>query len=130
MNNRHRRVARLKQQLESNNHAENIDFDKLVESAREIIEKVKNSLGYALESCGQAFIGMGRSLQDKKQEPSLMDDLTNEEWIALAHYIKGNLYIGGKNEGREERIETFHSAAIKIIRIGDVLEGDQQWSFT
>lgn len=130
MNNRHRRVTRLKKQMESRDNTEFIDLEKAIKSAMEIIKIVGTAMGKALETCVQSFIIMGQSLQNKKPEPSLMHDLTKEEWMALAHYIKGNLYIGGENEGREERIKTFNSAAIKIIRIGDVLEGDQQWSFT
>lgn len=123
MNNRHRRVARLKKQFEQP-HVEIIDLSKAIESVTVAFENIKKAIGSVFESFGQSLIKLGRSMQGKETD-TLMQDLTNAEWIALSRYIRGDLYIGGTNEGREEQIELFRSAAIKIIRIGDVLEGDQ-----
>lgn len=123
MNNRHRRVTRLKKQ-QNRPHVEIIDLPKAIESVTEVFENIKKAIGALFESFGQSLINLGQSMQGKETD-TLMHDLSNDEWIALSRYIRGDLYIGGANEGREEQIEIFRSAAIKIIRIGDVLEGDQ-----
>ena len=123
MNNRHRRIARLKKQLEQP-QVEIIDWSKAIESATAAFENIKKAIGYVFEVFGESLVRMGRAMQGKEPD-TLMQDLSTEEWVALSRYIRGDLYIGGANEGREEQIELFRSAAIKIIRIGDVLEGDQ-----
>ena len=123
MNNRHRRVARLKKQLDQP-RVEIIDLQKAFESLAEAFENIKKTIGAVFESFGKSLIKMGRSMQGKEPD-TLMHDLSTAEWIALSRYIRGDLYIGGANEDREEQIELFRSAAIKIIRIGDVLVGDQ-----
>ena len=88
------------------------------------LENIKKAIGSVFEVFGESLVKMGRAMQGKEPD-TLMHDLSTEEWVALSRYIRGDLYIGGANEGREEQIELFRSAAIKIIRIGDVLEGDQ-----
>ena len=123
MNNRHRRVARLKKQLEQP-HVEIIDLSKAIESVTVAFETIKKAIGSVFEAFGESLVKIGRAMQGKEPD-TLMHDLSTEEWVALSRYIRGDLYIGGANEGREEQIELFRSAAIKIIRIGDVLEGDQ-----
>ncbi|WP_270597416.1 hypothetical protein [Enterococcus asini] len=123
MNNRHRRIARLKKQLEQP-QVEIIDWSKAIESVTAAFENIKKAIGSVFEVFGESLVKMGRAMQGKEPD-TLMHDLSTEEWVALSRYIRGDLYIGGANEGREEQIELFRSAAIKIIRIGDVLEGDQ-----
>ena len=123
MNNRHRRIARLKKQLEQP-QVEIIDWSKTIESVTVAFETIKKAIGYVFEAFGESLVKIGRAMQGKEPD-TLMHDLSTEEWVALSRYIRGDLYIGGTNEGREEQIELFRSAAIKIIRIGDVLEGDQ-----
>lgn len=124
MNNRHRRVARLKKQLEQP-HVEIIDLSKSIESVTATFEYIKKAIGSVFEGFGESLVKIGRTMQGKEPD-TLMQDLSTDEWIALSRYIKGDLYIGGTNENREEQIELFQSAAIKIIRIGDVLDGDKQ----
>lgn len=123
MNNRHRRVARLKKQLEKP-RVDIIDLSKAIESVTVAFENIKKAIGSVFESFGESLVKVGRSMQGKEPD-TLMQDLSTAEWIALSRYIRGDLYIGGANEGREEQIELYQSAAIKIMRIGDVLEGDQ-----
>lgn len=123
MNNRHRRIARLKKQLEQP-QVEIIDWSKAIESVTAAFENIKKAIGSVFEVFGESLVKMGRAMQGKEPD-TLVHDLSTEEWVALSRYIRGDLYIGGANEGREEQIELFRSAAIKIIRIGDVLEGDQ-----
>lgn len=124
MNNRHRRVARLKKQLEQP-HVEIIDLSKSIESVTATFEYIKKAIGSVFEGFGESLVKIGRTMQGKEPD-TLMQDLSTDEWIALSRYIKGDLYIGGANEKREEQIELLQSAAIKIIRIGDVLEGDKR----
>lgn len=125
MNNRHRRIARLKakeQQFDMGNVK--CFINETMEKVTDIFSAMTNLIGEALEFYGTGIAKIGKKIQGK-EDGSLMNDLTPDEWIALSRYIKGDLYIGGANEGREEQIELFRSAVIKIIRIGDVLEGDQ-----
>lgn len=122
MNNRHRRVARLKKQLDQS-RVETIDLQKSFELFAGAFESIKKVIGAVFESFGKSLIKIGREMQGKETD-TLMHDLSKAEWIALSRYIRGDLYIGGANEGREEQIELFQSAALKIIRIGEVLEGD------
>lgn len=126
MNNRHRRVARLKAKEQQLKIRKIKCFNKeTVKKVTDIFSAMTNLIGEALEFYGTGIARIGKSLQGK-ENGSLMNDLTPDEWIALSRYIKGDLYIGGANEKREEQIELFQSAAIKIIRIGDVLEGDKR----
>lgn len=125
MNNRHRRVARLKAKEQQCNIKKVKSFSKTeLKKVSEIICAMTRGIGEALEFYGAGIAQIGKTIQGKEKD-MLMNDLTPDEWIALSRYIRGDLYIGGANEGREEQIELYQSAAIKIIRIGDVLEGDQ-----
>jgi hypothetical protein len=125
MNNRHRLVARLKAKEQQYNIRKIKCFNnETVKKVTDIFSAMINLIGEALEFYGTGIAKIGKSIQGKEND-TLMNNLTPDEWIALSRYIRGDLYIGGANEGREEQIELFRSAAIKIIRIGDVLEGDQ-----
>lgn len=132
MNNRHRRVARLK----AKEHARVIQKVRMFAetaciSAKDVVTNISETISAAINLAGEAFefygkgiTQFGKNLQGK-ETATLMNDLTTDEWIALARYIRGDLYIGGANEDRDEKIESFKSAEAKIIRIGEVLEGDQ-----
>lgn len=132
MNNRHRRIARLKEQeyvvtaRKAKKAADSacILASNAVKMASDFVTVFNGAVGELFESFGAGLVRIGKNMQGK-ESATLMHDLSTEEWVALSRYIRGDLYIGGANEGREEQIELFRSAAIKIIRIGDVLEGDQ-----
>lgn len=132
MNNRHRRIARLKAQEQSSSarkarriaDAACIVARDAVKKVSEFISAFNRLVGETFEFYGTGLARIGKAIQGK-ETATLMNDLTTDEWMALSRYIRGDLYIGGANEGREEQIELFRSAAIKIIRIGDVLEGDR-----
>lgn len=132
MNNRHRRIARLKVQESSAQERKIKRFaadaglvaSYAAKKASEFIYAFNRLVGEAFEFYGTGLARIGKTIQGK-ETATLMNDLTTDEWIVLSRYIRGDLYIGGQNEKREEQIELFRSAAIKIIRIGDVLEGDK-----
>ena len=123
MNDRHRRVARLKKQMEKSSTKRQVSLSETCAIMGANLNRAIQGIGEIFEMFGKSLVRLGCSMQ-RKESTYLMRDLSREEWIALSHYIKGNLYIGGQNEGREERIELFQNAAVKIIRIGDVLEGE------
>lgn len=125
MNDRHRRVARLKKQMEKSSTKQPVSLSETCAIMGANLNRAIQGIGELFELFGKSLVRLGCSMQ-RKESTYLMRDLSREEWIALAQYIKGNLYIGGQNEGREERIELFHAAAVKIIRIGDVLEGEMR----
>lgn len=126
MNNRHRRIAKLKDKEQQYNIRKIKCFNnETVKKVTDIFSAMTNLIGEALDFYGAGIAKIGKSIQGKEND-TLMNDLTPDEWIALSRYIRGDLYIGGANERREEQIELFQSAAIKIIRIGDVLDGDKR----